>query len=81
MIDQNGCTIMVFSIRVTLGEMVVVVKDVDVVELVSEVVVLVVVVFMAKFDNDDARIRFFITDNLLLKGEIMKFSKFFNATE
>ena len=47
MIDQNGCTIMVFSIRVTLGEMVVVVKDVDVVELVSEVVVLVVVVFMA----------------------------------
>ena len=40
MIDQNGCTIMVFSIRVTLGEMVVVVKDVDVVELVSEVVVL-----------------------------------------
>jgi hypothetical protein len=64
-----------------LGEIVVVINEVDVVELVNDVVVLVVVVFMAKLDNEEARMRFLITDNLLLNGDMIKFSKFLSATE
>lgn len=42
--DQKGCTTMVFSIMVIFGDTVVVVKDLDVAEDVEEVVVVVVVV-------------------------------------